>query len=64
MVYPEGIPPGQVLELKKPEGIGLESWRRMRKLWKQHPAGGGVLVISKNGKLSVNQTGSYHGDPV
>ena len=73
----------QFLELRKPEGIGLEkgigleSWRRMKKLLKQHPAlalggptgspgqaGGGVLVISKSGKLSVHNTGSSHGDQV
>ena len=59
----------QFLELRKPEGIGLESWRKVKKLLKQHPAlagqaGGGVLVITKEGKLSVKKTGSYHGDQV
>ena len=34
----------QFLELRKPEGMGLESWRRLKRLISQHPAGDGVLA--------------------
>lgn len=49
------------IELIKPIGIGMESWRRMKKLWKYHaPASRGVIFASINSKLIEVKKRSLH----
>ena len=50
-----------VIELKKPLGIGMERWRRMKRLWKVHtPASRGVISAHKHSKLHYQQTRGLH----
>ena len=50
-----------VIELKKPLGIGMERWRRMKVLWKYHtPASRGVIFAHKHRKLHYQQIRGLH----
>ena len=50
-----------VIELKKPLEIGIERWRSMKRLWKDHtPASRGVIFTHKHRKLPSQQTRSLH----
>lgn len=56
---------GRFLGLAKPQGIGMDSWRRMRKLLKRHaPGDRGVHCISDGDKLSKGGKENHHGDTV
>lgn len=55
----------QLLRLKKPTGIGMESWRKIKNLLNKHAPGyQGVLLISNCSKLSSKKKGSLHGNTV
>ncbi|ODS29712.1 MAG: hypothetical protein SCARUB_05187, partial [Candidatus Scalindua rubra] len=50
----------QLIELKKPFGAGMESWRRMKRLWKNHaPANRGVIFTCKRCKFCFSTKRSY-----
>lgn len=54
---------GRVLDLAKPQGIGMDSWRRLRKLLKRHaPVDRGVVCISNGDKLYKSNKENHHGD--
>ena len=51
----------QFIELRKPLGVGMERWRRMKILWKDHtPASRGVIFTHKHCKLHYQQIRSLH----
>ena len=50
------------IELKKPFGVGMERWRRMKRLWNDHaPVNRGVIFAPESSKLSLNKKRSLHG---